>query len=149
MFATEEEMSKKFERYLKTTFGNTYVKECSGLFGVPDFVFYTTENEEVSIVAFELKLTDWKRAVKQAFRYKSFSNAAYVVLPSSSATSALNNLDFFQKYDIGLAKFNSDKVLEIVFKPKGKKPYSEALRQKFVRSISGSRKKSKDIAALV
>lgn len=149
MFATEEEMSNKFERYLKTTFGNTYLKECSGLFGIPDFVLYTTESEELSIISFELKLTDWKRAVKQAFRYKSFSNIAYVVLPSCRANAAVNNLEFFEKYNIGLAKFNMDKHMEIVYKPTARKPYSDALRQKLVKSISGSRKKSKDVSLLV
>lgn len=149
MFATEQEMSQKFERYLKNTFGNTYIKECSGLFGIPDFVFYTSDCEDVSIISFELKLTDWKRAMKQAFRYKSFSDVSYVVLPSSSAVPALNNLTHFEKYGIGLAKFNCENKLEILYKPKGTKPYSLALRQKLIQSISKSRKKSKDVAALV
>ena len=61
----------------------------------------------------------------------------------------LNNLEFFKRYEIGLAKFNSEKQLEIVYKPKGKKPYSEAMRQKLVKSITPSRKKSKDIRMLV
>ncbi len=73
MFATEQEMSKMFEKFLKDNFGNAYLKECQGLFGVPDFVFYAKEQGSISIVSFELKLYNWKRAAKQAFRYKSFS----------------------------------------------------------------------------
>lgn len=76
MFDTELEMSILFEKFLKANFGNTLLKECQGLFGIPDFVFYAKQNEEVSIISFELKLKDWKRAAKQAFRYKSFSNVA-------------------------------------------------------------------------
>lgn len=149
MFTTEEEMSRKFERYLKTTFGSTYMKECPGLFGIPDFVFYTTEDEQISIISFELKLKDWKRAAKQAFRYKSFSDVTYVVLPSNNTKPALNNICFFEKYDIGLAKFNIDKHFEILYKPKSRKPFSETLRQKLVESISDTRKKSKNVAMLV
>ena len=78
MFATEHEMSKRFEKYLKSNFGNSYLKEHQGLFGVPDFVFYAKQQQEISFVSFELKLKNWKRAAKQAFRYKSFSNISYV-----------------------------------------------------------------------
>ena len=79
MFTTEQEMSLLFEKFLKLNFGNTYLKECQGLFGVPDYIFYAKQNQELSIISFELKLKDWKRAAKQAFRYKSFSNIAVAV----------------------------------------------------------------------
>lgn len=74
MFTTEQKMSLLFEKFLKLNFGNTYLKECQGLFGVPDYVFYAKQDQELSIISFELKLKDWKRAAKQAFRYKSFQN---------------------------------------------------------------------------
>lgn len=149
MFATEQEMSKMFEKFLKVNFGNAYIKECQGLFGIPDFVFYAKEKEDVSIVSFELKLKDWKRAAKQAFRYKSFSNISYVVLSPNSANAALSNIGLFEKYNIGLAKFDKDHTFEILFKPEAGKPYSENLTQKLVASIGKSRKKSRNIETLV
>jgi hypothetical protein len=141
-------MSIMFEKFLKENFGNSYLKECQGLFGIPDFVYYTKQDKEVSIVSFELKLKDWKRAAKQAFRYKSFSNIAYVVLASKSANAAINNIELFEKYNIGLAKFDSNKEFEILHKPKASKPYSDDLSQKIVSTISASRKRSKSIATL-
>jgi len=96
MFQTELEMSLMFEKYLKANFGNAYLKECQGLFGIPDFVFYIKQKQEISIISFELKLKNWKKAAKQAFRYKSFSNISYVVLSSKSANAALNNLELFK-----------------------------------------------------
>lgn len=149
MFATEQEMSRMFERYLKANFGNTYLKECSGLFGIPDFVFYSRDNKEISIASFELKLKNWKRAAKQAFRYKSFSNISYVVLSSESAGTALNNIELFEKYNIGLAIFRKDNELEIYHKPETGKPFSESLNKKLVSSISNSRKKSRNFQTLV
>lgn len=130
MFGSEQEMSICFERYLKANFGNTYLKECQGLFGIPDFVFYSKQSNDITIISFELKLKDWKRASKQAFRYKSFSNIAYVVLPSDNVKAASDNIEFFQRYNIGLAKFSSKSEFEILFKPLSSKPYSDSLNQK-------------------
>ena len=149
MFESELQMSLRFEKFLKTNFGNTYLKEQQGLFGVPDFVFYVKRKEEVAFVSFELKLKNWKRAAKQAFRHKSFSNASYVVLGSSYAKSALNNIDFFKQYNIGLATFDDKSLFEIHFRPKVNEPYSESLRQKLVVSVVRSRKKTKSINAFI
>jgi len=149
MFSTEHEMSLMFEKFLKVNFGNAYLKECQGLFGVPDFVFYSRQEDEISIVSFELKLKNWQKAAKQAFRYKSFSNISYVVLASKNANAALNNIALFQKYNIGLAKFNTDSNFEILYKPESSIPYSENLNLKLVETIGTCRKKSKNIETLV
>ena len=98
MFETEQEMSLVFERFLKTNFGSSYIKECRGLFGIPDFVFYTKQQEKVSVISFELKLKNWKKAVNQAFRYKSFSDISYVVLSSESIDVASRNIKMFERY---------------------------------------------------
>lgn len=148
MFSTELEMSKLFEKFLKVNFGNTYFKEYQGLFGIPDFVFYSKYEDEVAVISFELKLKDWKRAAKQAFRYKSFSNIAYVVLSSKSVNSALNNIELFERYNIGLAKFDNESDFEILYKPESSKPFSDLLSQKLVNSIGSNRKRSKNCEIL-
>lgn len=149
MFTSEQEMSKMFEKYLKTNFGNTYLKECQGLFGVPDFVFYAKEDQDISIISFELKLTNWKRAVKQAFRYKSFSNIAYVVLSPISVNAALNNIEMFERYNIGLAKFDKDNYFEILHKPISDNPYSEQLSSRLKENIGSCRRKFRNIDSLI
>jgi len=149
MFPTEQEMSLRFEKFLKGNFGNSYLKECQGLFGVPDFVFYAKQKQEVSIISFELKLKNWKRAAKQAFRHKSFSNISYVVLASNSTKAALNNLGLFEKYNIGLASFNAENDFTILHKPEIGNPYSENLNQKILAVIGASRKKAKSIDSLI
>ena len=149
MFTTEQEMSFMFEKFLKTNFGNAYLRECQGLFGVPDFVFYDKNKQEVSIISFELKLKNWKQAAKQAFRYKSFSNISYVVLSSNNVKAALNNIEFFEKYNIGLAKFGNNNDFEVLFKPELTAPFSENLNYKLRQVISCSRKKAKNIEVFV
>lgn len=148
MFSTELEMSKVFEKFLKVNFGNTYFKEYQGLFGIPDFIFYSKYDDEVTVVSFELKLKDWKRAAKQAFRYKSFSNISYVVLSTRSVNAAINNLELFERYNIGLAKFDNESDFEILYKPESNKPFSDILNQKLVNSIGSNRKRSKNCEML-
>ncbi len=149
MFNSEQEMSIVFEKFLKENFGNTYLKECKGLFGVPDFVYYDKNEEKTELIAFELKLKDWKRAIKQAFRYKSFSNISYVVIPSVGVHLAVKNIELFRKYNIGLAGFNSLQEFEILFKPKSELPYSYNLNDKILQSFKSSKKKSKNTHFLV
>ncbi len=145
MFITEKEMSFMFEKFLKSNFGNSYLKECSGLFGVPDFVFYDKQKDDIAIISFELKLKNWKRAAIQAFRYKSFSNISYVVLASKNAKAAINNLELFEKYNIGLAKFDNNNQFEILHKPISSTPYSIKLNQKILDLIVTKRKKAKNV----
>ena len=149
MFETEQEMSFMFEKFLKANFGTTYLKECQGLFGIPDFVFYSKQDQEISIISFELKLKNWKQAAKQAFRYKSFSNIAYVVLPSRNINVALNNIKHFEKYNIGLARFDTNSDFEILFKPESSTPYSENLNRKIIQTIGPYKNKSKNLGVLV
>lgn len=148
MFETEQEMSIKFEKYMKINYGNAYLKECQGLFGIPDFVFYNKKQQNISIVSFELKLKNWRKATKQAFRYKSFSNIAYVVLPEKTAKTAMKNVAMFKKYNIGLASFDLSSVLEILYKPELSHPYSDSLNLKLIEELKGSKKKSKNIETL-
>jgi hypothetical protein len=149
MFSTEQEMSKLFERYLKANFGNTYLKEYQGLFGIPDFIFYAKEENDISIISFELKLKNWKRAAKQAFRYKSFSNISYVVLSATNIKAALGNIDWFERYNIGLAKFDTDNYFEILHKPILSVPYSEQLTSRLKENISSCKRKFKNIDILI
>lgn len=148
MYRTELEMSEKFEKFLKKEFGNSYLKEVSGLFGIPDFVIYDKSGFDSLIISFELKLKNWKKASIQAFRYRSFSNGSYVVMPKTEFNSPEFSYDHFKKYNIGLAEFDIEGNFKIVYKPRKEKPYSEKLNKKFSGYVVKSRKKSKNINSL-
>ena len=56
--------------------------------------------------AFECKLTDWRRAMSQAIRYRFFANQTFVVLPPDSCRRALGYLDTFRTIRVGLWEFS-------------------------------------------
>jgi hypothetical protein len=145
MFETEKEMSRLFESFMKTNHGNAYVKEFRGLFGIPDFVYFDKSNDNISIISFELKLKNWKQALMQAFRYRSFSELSYVVLPTKSLKVAEKNIELFIRYNIGLATFDKNDKLEIFYKPKQTEPLSEFLYSKVIKELINNRKKSKNL----
>lgn len=149
MFSTEQEMSLEFEKFIRKNFGNTYIKECPGLSGIPDFLYYTKVNNALFTITFELKLWNWRKGAEQAFRYMSFSNIVYVVLSHNHAKSAIKKIKVFEKYNIGLATFNHSKQFEIIYKPKHCKPYAEQLNLKLINTIGKVRIKSKNISTLL
>lgn len=141
MYTSEYVMSVDFEKYIKSIMGNTYFKECQGLFGIPDFVCFSKLDTGIKVVSFELKLKNWKGAMIQAFRYRSFSDYSYVVLPEETASKAFNHIELFKKYGIGLVSFRKDKYV-IMYSPIQSHPLSLQLREKAETKIKKSRKKS-------
>ena len=142
MYSSEGRMSIEFERCIKTMIGNTYYKEWQGLFGIPDYVCFSKDNGEISIISFELKLTNWRGALTQAFRYRSFSDYSYVVLPAETAQKALENIEMFIRYGIGLISFNNT-ICDVMYSPLKQKPFSENMREKVESRIRKSRKHAK------
>lgn len=142
MYPSENIMSLEFEKCIRSTIGNTYYKEWQGLFGIPDYVCFSKVNGEIKVVSFELKLTNWRGALVQAFRYRSFSDYSYVVLPIETASKALEHLELFTRYGVGLISFN-DTMCDIKYSPSRQKPLSDNMRKKVETRIKKCRKKAK------
>ena len=87
-------------------------------YGIADFVaVYCNKTNDNSqsllskidssvIRAFELKISDWQRAMMQAHRYRYFANSSIVVLHSDKLKNALEYIDTFKKINVGLWAFN-------------------------------------------
>lgn len=87
-------------------------------YGIADFVaVYCNKTNDNSqsllskidssvIRAFELKISDWRRAMMQAHRYRYFANSSIVVLHSDKLKNALEYVDTFKKINVGLWAFN-------------------------------------------
>lgn len=58
--------------------------------------------------AYECKLTDWRRAMSQAARYRFFAHQAFVVLPERTCATALRFLDTFRKIRVGLWSYSTE-----------------------------------------
>lgn len=129
LFNTENEMSEVFESFANSNLidGDEVflLKEFKGLFGIPDFILIENSDNYINyIVSIELKLKNWKRALKQAFRYRAFSNESYVILDEYHIELGLKNLEYFKKFNIGLGSFNSKSELKLFYKPVTAKPFS-------------------------
>ncbi|MCP4135304.1 MAG: hypothetical protein GY754_30325 [bacterium] len=54
------------------------------------------------IISIEAKLKDWKSALRQAYRYKEFSNMSFVLLDENHSKKAVESPKEFKRYNIGL-----------------------------------------------
>jgi hypothetical protein len=70
-----------------------------------------------SLVAFEAKLTDWRRAAHQAYRNTTFAKQVYVVMPVKAAAKACAHAEIFERYGIGLCAVQKNGVSIIIEAP--------------------------------
>ena len=60
------------------------------------------------LTAFEMKMTDWRRGLAQAYRYGHFADKAILVVPPSASVLALKNKKLFQRLHVDLWSFDPD-----------------------------------------
>lgn len=65
------------------------------------------------VVAIEIKLRDWNRALVQAFRYRNFATEAWVLLDHAFVRPAIQQLQRFSSTGVGLASFTPEGVLHV------------------------------------
>lgn len=89
------------------------------------------------LFAFEAKLKDWQKALRQAFRYRYFADKAIVVLPAANAGLAVANLEAFQHLGVGLWGFDStSESIREHFTPTKFRALSDSARRKAISIIS-------------
>ena len=83
------------------------------------------------LTAFEMKLTDWRKGLAQAYRYGYFADVAIVVLPPAVAQAAKSNLEAFRESKVGLWSFDkaTGKIRKL-FTPRGSKPRNAKANEK-------------------
>ncbi len=69
-----------------------------------------------STIAIEAKLSNWKRGLYQAYRYKQFANLSYLAIYSKNVHRALKHLDLFKTYNVGLISVDKNNI-EILYNP--------------------------------
>ena len=118
-------------QHLASLYPNTTsLVEPGGLFGVPDLVIASLGGSccEVKAFAFEMKLSNWQRALVQAFRYRAFAEMSFVVMDHNRIKPALASISRFKKAHIGLLSFNIEGELFVHHQPQEHKPYCERTR---------------------
>jgi len=81
-----------------------------------------------AVTAIELKLRDWRKALDQAARYRSFAERSLVVVDSDRSTRARANAVAFQFNGIGLASLSACGELEQVVAAPDAPPFDEVAR---------------------
>lgn len=110
-----------------------FLVEPKGLFGIPDLVMVDVDCTEqpqklFCAFAFEMKLSNWKRAIVQAYRYRSFAETSFVVLDNANIRPAIRNIELFKKAEIGLLSIDLDGNLINHYEPETNTPFCTYLR---------------------
>lgn len=138
-FRTEEDLfraalsSPYIQKMLNSDLNLAYFVEPKGLFGIPDLVIVNADPSQAAcrkrlrVFAFEMKLSNWKRALIQAFKYRAFAHCSIVLIDADHVGPALLHLDQFKKSRIGLLSITKDGHLKIHNRPSFGAPYSTGL----------------------
>ena len=138
MFASESDLSIAFRKILpKTEWSNARVfEEVEGLSGIPDYVLIKKYKKEQIAIGIELKLHNWQRAMRQAFKYKAFCNISYVIMDSDRISPAIKNMPEFILYNIGLASIDdATRKIKYYYKPIMQEPFSYHLQNRLKEKI--------------
>lgn len=155
-FVTEQEMSDNLSVFLESALQFHHFRELRqfrGPVGIPDHLLLRCAGGEiVYAISLELKLKDWHQGLIQAFRYRSYVNASFVVLADSAISSALEKIEHFRRANIGLASFSLSGEFKVCFNPQADLPFSVPLAEVFSRGVNsvlcdqGVNLKSGDVA---
>jgi hypothetical protein len=77
------------------------------------YVDVLARHRRKTLVAFEAKLDNWKRAFYQAYRSTAYANKSYVIVPTNVANRALRDRDEFVLRGVGLCSFDG-KVVQVL-----------------------------------
>lgn len=138
-FNTEMEMAICFrDLILSKVIGESVelLEEFKSPVGIPDYMLIERNRNSITYVtSIELKLTNWKRAINQSFKYRNFSNESFVVMDEAHLSPAYKNLEAFIQYNVGLASLSKSKKLEIHFCPRESIPFSDFCIKKIKETL--------------
>ena len=104
-------------------------------------IIFSKQGQAVQyVVTVEFKLSDWRRAVTQAFRHRNFGNEAYVVLDQARLAAPLHYLAVFEAANIGLVSVDADDVVRIWHYPKPGLPFSSQYSREVARALLAPRR---------
>lgn len=93
--------------------------------------------KSLSITAIEGKISDWRKGLMQASRYRFFANRALLVLPPEVCKIAAEYLETFRDLNVGLWQFNADTgVIRKHFTPRHGRPLNSKAREKALHLIA-------------
>jgi hypothetical protein len=112
--------------------------------GVADFIICHIPTEclnnfnqnRISLTAIEVKISDWRKAIQQAYRYKYYADYSIVVIPHEKAARALESMRCFELLGIGLWTYNdSCGVIQKHYSPEERGYLNQIKRQQALSKI--------------
>jgi hypothetical protein len=115
-------------------------------FGIPDLVTVSWDPSisalqrshfeaelRPTVRAFEFKLSDWRKGLMQAHRYRFFSDVAMLVVPAAKLILIKPFLQTFRKINVGLWGFNEIKgSISMILTPRPRMPADRERREKVI-----------------
>lgn len=137
VFAEEEGLVAAFFEHLMRGetewMAKSAIREFDYNSGRADILFLSGNGE---LVAVEAKLTNWRKALHQAWRNTSYVNRAYVALPKNRASTALSHRQDFKDLGVGLCLVDGEGV-EVVIESRTKEPVILWLHNKARGALAG------------
>jgi hypothetical protein len=95
---------------------------------------FDLEKLDPTVRAFELKMTNWRKGLMQAHRYKFFSHVSILVLPNHKMKSVAQQIDIFRKLRVGLWGFSPEtRAIACFYTPRPIKQQITKYRQRALR----------------
>jgi hypothetical protein len=73
--------------------------------------------DDDTVIAFEAKLTKWRKALQQAYRNTCFAHRSYIVVPENIAVAAFRFVWEFEVREVGICFIKDDKVVVLYEAP--------------------------------
>lgn len=149
-FNSEAEMSKQITKIIDEKIRNMNLEvlcklEVSAPGCIPDMILVEEKFDSIYyLIAIEFKLTNWRRAIYQAFRYRNFDNESYVILDRKRADAAIKNLKEFERVNIGLITVERSGEMISWFLPEPGLPFSKEYSFDVACSLMAPRKPVND-----
>jgi DNA-binding transcriptional ArsR family regulator len=89
-------------------------------------LLHSTSAPFLDVVAFEVKVSDWKHGLYQATHYRSFANQVALALPNTKAKAVAVHKKAFQLFGIGLVGIKSPASITWYVKPIRRRPFSRS-----------------------
>ena len=96
-----------------------------------------------TVRAFEFKLSDWRKGLMQAHRYRFFADVAILVLPSSKLPVAEPFHPTFRALNVGLWGFNPiSGAISMVLTPRPRMPADRGHRERAIARVLDTAKQA-------
>ena len=96
-----------------------------------------------TVRAFEFKLTDWRKGLMQAHRYRFFADVSVLVLPVTKLDVSKPFLETFRKLNVGLWGFKeSTGSISMILTPRPQMPADRNHRDKAIARVLDTARKA-------